>query len=112
MRKLAARECVPCEAGVPPLKGTALNKLHDQLGDDWQVVDQHHLEKTYTCNNFREALDMTNRVGALAERVGHHPGIYLTWGKMKISIWTHAIDGLAESDFILAAKIEEMLNAT
>ena len=72
----------------------------------WQVVDGHHLEKTYRFADFGEALAFTNRIGAVAERQGHHPDIHLTWGKVGVSIWTHKIDGLTESDFILAAKFD------
>ena len=111
MSELAARECVPCRRGVPPLKGAALTELHTKLGHDWQVVDDHHLEKTYICKDFRAALEFTNRVGELAERLGHHPDIYLTWGKVTVTIWTHVIDGLAEADFIFAAKTEALWNA-
>jgi 4a-hydroxytetrahydrobiopterin dehydratase len=109
MSDLAAKDCVPCKGGVPPLKGEALRELQGQLGSDWQVVDEHHLEKTYRFKNFREALDFTDRVGELAERQGHHPDIYLAWGKVKLSIWTHKIDGLTESDFVLAAKADRLL---
>jgi 4a-hydroxytetrahydrobiopterin dehydratase len=110
MSELSDRECIPCQGGVPPLAGKALSDLHDQLGQDWRVVDDHHLEKTYSWKDFREALDFTNRVGELAEEIGHHPDIYLSWGKVKVSIWTHTIDGLAESDFIFAAKTDELQN--
>lgn len=108
MDELAARECVPCKGGVPPLKGTQLTDLSNKLGHGWQVIQEHHLEKTYPFKNFREALAFTNQVGELAESVGHHPDIYLAWGKVKITIWTHKIDGLTDSDFVLAAKIESL----
>jgi len=108
MNELAAKECVPCKGGVPPLKGEDLRKVKQQLGRDWTVPDEHHLEKEFAFKNFRQALDFTVRVGELAERVGHHPDLYLSWGKVKINIWTHKINGLTESDFILAAKIEEL----
>jgi 4a-hydroxytetrahydrobiopterin dehydratase len=108
MNELAAQECVPCKGSVPPLKGTALQELQNKLGRHWGVVDEHHLEKQFDFKNFKQALAFTNRVGELAEDVGHHPDIYLAWGKVKIQIWTHKIDGLTESDFILAAKIEEL----
>jgi 4a-hydroxytetrahydrobiopterin dehydratase len=111
MSELAARECIPCKGGVPPLKGAKLTELHDKLGHDWQIVDAHHLEKTYTCKDFRAALDLTNRIGELAECIGHHPDIHLAWGKVKVTIWTHTIDGLTESDFIFAAKSDELQNA-
>ncbi|MDB6067043.1 MAG: pterin-4-alpha-carbinolamine dehydratase [Pedosphaera sp.] len=108
MNELAQKECVPCKGGTPPLKGFDLSKLADQLGDDWQVVDEHHLEKDYKFKNFREALTFTNKVGELAEKVGHHPDIYLAWGKVKLTIWTHSAGGLTESDFIFAAKVDEL----
>lgn len=108
MDELAARECVPCKGGVPPLKGKQLTDLSNKLGHGWQVIQEHHLEKTYPFKNFREALAFTNQVGELAESVGHHPDIYLAWGKVKITIWTHKIDGLTDSDFVLAAKIESL----
>jgi 4a-hydroxytetrahydrobiopterin dehydratase len=74
----------------------------------WQVVDDHHLSKTYTFSDFRSALDFVNRVGAVAEEQGHHPDLYLAWGKVEVKTWTHKIDGLTESDFILAAKIDRL----
>ncbi|MFN7947364.1 MAG: 4a-hydroxytetrahydrobiopterin dehydratase [Blastocatellia bacterium] len=107
MSELSAKTCVPCRGGVPPLKGEEIAKLHAQL-EGWQVTGEHHLEKSYSFPDFRQALDFTNRVGELAEEQDHHPDIYLAWGKVGIKIWTHKIDGLTESDFILAAKIDEL----
>ena len=111
MNELAAKECVPCKGGVPPLKGRALQELQHKLGADWIVSGEHHLEKEFKFKNFRDALAFTNKVGELAEGQNHHPDIYLAWGKVKITIWTHKIDGLTESDFVLAAKIEELQSA-
>jgi 4a-hydroxytetrahydrobiopterin dehydratase len=85
-----------------------LKKYQDQL-PDWRVVNEHHVEKSFVFPDFKQALDFVNRVGELAEQQGHHPDIYLTWGQAKIQIWTHKIDGLTESDFILAAKIDRLL---
>jgi 4a-hydroxytetrahydrobiopterin dehydratase len=76
------------------------------LGGEWQVVDDHHLEKEYRFKDFREALDFTNRVGELAESVAHHPDILLAWGRVKLTVWTHKIDGLHEADFVFAAKAD------
>ena len=101
---LAEKHCVPCRGGVPPLSGEALETLKAQL-PDWQVADGHHLTRTFTFPDFRTALDFVNRAGAVAEEEGHHPDLWLSWGKVEVKTWTHKIDGLTESDFILAAKI-------
>lgn len=108
MVALAEKECVPCKGGVAPLKGAELENLARQLKPGWRAVDEHHLEKEYKFKDFREALAFTNKVGALAEAQGHHPDIYLAWGKVKLTIWTHKIDGLTESDFVLAAKADNL----
>jgi 4a-hydroxytetrahydrobiopterin dehydratase len=105
---LAEKQCIPCKGGVPPLQGEEVKKLARQLEADWQVVDEHHLERTFRFDNFRRALEFTNRVGALAEEQGHHPDIFLSWGKVRLQVWTHKIDGLTESDFILAAKVDRI----
>ncbi len=107
MIDLAAKACVPCRGGVPPLKGADLQELQQELST-WRVVDEHHLEKTFEFSDFRSALDFTNRIGHLAEEQGHHPDIHLAWGKVTVLIWTHKINGLTESDFILAAKIDRL----
>lgn len=104
---LADKKCVPCRGGTPALKGAELEKLHSSV-PDWQVVDEHHLHREFRFPDFKQALDFVNRVGAIAESEGHHPDILLSWGKAGIAIWTHKIDGLTESDFILAAKIDRL----
>jgi 4a-hydroxytetrahydrobiopterin dehydratase len=104
---LARKECVPCKGGVSPLKGEELKHLNEQI-DGWDVIEEHHLSRTYKFSNFVKALEFVNKVGSIAEQQGHHPNIFLTWGKARIEIWTHKIDGLTESDFILAAKIDEI----
>ncbi len=107
MTKLAHRKCVPCRGNVPPLKGDEINVLLADL-DQWEVVGEHHLAKTYRFPDFAEALAFVNRIGAVAEEEQHHPDIHLSWGTVRVELWTHKIDGLTESDFILAAKIDEM----
>jgi 4a-hydroxytetrahydrobiopterin dehydratase len=104
---LAAKQCVACRGGVPPLKGEALETLRRQL-PQWTVIDEHHLTREFAFPDFRKALDFTVKVGELAEEQWHHPDILLSWGKVAITIWTHKIDGLTESDFILAAKIDQL----
>ena len=109
MSDLAKKSCIPCRGGVPPLKGTQLADLQEKLKNDWKIIDEHHLEKEYSFKNFKEALDFTIKVGELAENQDHHPDIFLTWGKVKVTIWTHKINGLTESDFIFAAKTDREL---
>lgn len=105
---LASEKCIPCRGGVPPLAGEELEALARELGNGWRVVDGHHLEKEYAFPDFAGGLAFTNRVGALAEAEGHHPDIHLAWGKVRITIWTHKINGLARGDFVLAAKIDRL----
>jgi 4a-hydroxytetrahydrobiopterin dehydratase len=110
MPDLASKTCVPCRGGVPPLKGMELATIHKQIPEwaHWKVVNEHHDTRSYTFPDFQQAHDVVNRVGAVAEAQGHHPDIFLTWGKLEINIWTHKIDFLTESDFIMAAKIDKL----
>jgi len=107
MSELSSKTCVPCRGGVPPLEGAELQKLSKQV-PGWKVVEGHHITRTFAFPDFRQALDFVNKVGELAETQGHHPDIFLTWGKAEITTWTHKINGLSESDFILAAKVDEL----
>lgn len=107
---LAAKRCVPCRGGVPPLAGEELARLLAALGPlGWRVVEGHHLEKEYRFPDFARALAFVDRVGAIAEEQGHHPDLTLAWGRVGIRIWTHKVDGLTESDFVLAAKCDRAL---
>jgi 4a-hydroxytetrahydrobiopterin dehydratase len=110
MTDLASKQCVPCRGGVPPLKGAELQAVAGQV-QGWQVVNEHHITKSYKFPDFVNALAFVNKVGALAEEQGHHPDIFLAWGCADVTIWTHKIDGLTESDFILAAKIDRIAAA-
>lgn len=103
---LADNKCVPCRGGVPALEPSKIQELLGQLESGWSLNDQGHIERTYTFPNFAEALAFVNRVGNVAELEGHHPDLYLAWGKCKVEIWTHKIQGLTESDFYLAAKAD------
>jgi len=107
MSELANKTCVPCRGGVPPLAGEELARLAREV-PQWKVVDGHHITRTFTFPDFRQALAFVNKVGELAEEQGHHPDIFLAWGKSEITTWTHKINGLTESDFILAAKIDRL----
>ncbi|MHC4396373.1 MAG: 4a-hydroxytetrahydrobiopterin dehydratase [Planctomycetota bacterium] len=108
---LLKSQCIPCQGGVEPLKGKVIAELLKQLAKDWQVIDEHHLEKEYRFRNFKQSLEFVNKVGELAEIQGHHPDIYLAWSRVRLIIWTHKIDGLHENDFILAAKADELAAA-
>ncbi len=108
MSELAARECKPCRGDTPRLTGDALPALRAQLDPAWEVIDEHHLARSFAFRNFREALAFTNRVGELAEAQNHHPDLHLAWGKVRLELWTHAIDGLSESDFVFAAKLDRL----
>jgi 4a-hydroxytetrahydrobiopterin dehydratase len=107
MTDLASKHCIPCRGGVPPLAGKDLERLAEQV-PGWRVVDGHHITKTFKFPDFRQALSFVNKVGNVAEEEGHHPDILLSWGKAEVTPWTHAINGLTESDFILAAKIDRI----
>ncbi|MBA3424282.1 MAG: 4a-hydroxytetrahydrobiopterin dehydratase [Rubrobacteraceae bacterium] len=108
MSELASKTCVPCRGDTPPLKGADREELSRQL-PEWDVVEEHHLTKTFRFGNFREALDFVGRVGELAEEQGHHPDIAFGWGRAEVTIFTHKIDGLTESDFVLAAKVDGLV---
>ena len=110
MASLASKTCVPCRGGVPPLKGQDLATLQKQV-PEWQVVNEHHIVRQFKFPDFKQALAFVNRVGELAEEQGHHPDILLAWGKAEITLWTHKIDGLTESDFIMAAKMDRLLSS-
>ena len=107
MSELASKTCVPCKGGTPPLKGEKLEELRRQV-PEWEVVEEHHLRRRFRFKNFRESLSFVNRVGELAEEQGHHPDIGFGWGYAEISVWTHKINGLTESDFIFAAKVDTL----
>lgn len=104
---LTSKRCVPCEGDTPALSGKALESLRAEV-PAWGVEREHHLTREYAFPDFRTALDFTQKVGLLAEEEGHHPDIHLSWGKVGIELWTHAVHGLSENDFILAAKIEAL----
>ena len=109
MSELARRECVPCKGSVPPLKGSAIGALLEELGGSWRVVDEHHLENEFRFKNFKEALAFVNKVGGLAEKVNHHPDLHVSWGRVKVTLYTHKIGGLSETDFVFAAKTDTLL---
>ncbi len=107
MSQLARKKCLPCRGGTPPLPREQIEILHAQL-PQWEVILGHHLRRVFRFPDFQTALDFVNRIGDVAEAEGHHPNLSLAWGRVEVEVWTHKIDGLSESDFILAAKIDEL----
>jgi len=107
MSQLAGKKCIPCSGGVPPLKSEEIERLKGEV-PEWDIVGGHHLSRQYRFPDFLQTQEFVNKVGAVAEAEGHHPNITFTYGQARIDIWTHKIDGLTESDFILAAKIDQL----
>lgn len=101
---LADNKCIPCRGGVPPMAREEAEQLLEQLDRGWSINDKGHLARQYTFKDFAGALAFVNRVGAVAEQEGHHPDLYLSWGKCRVELWTHKIKGLTKSDFYMAAK--------
>ena len=109
MQNLALKKCVPCEGGMPPLEKSRTQELLKEI-PGWQLEGNKKISREFRFKNFKEALAFVNRVGALAEEEGHHPDIFVhDWNKVRLELSTHAIKGLSENDFILAAKIETLL---
>lgn len=106
---LANKNCVPCQGGIPPLGEEAVNRLLTQLKNDWNTSELGHLYKQFKFKDFMSAMNFANQVAALSEQQAHHPDLTISWGACNVEIWTHKINGLTESDFILAAKIETII---
>ena len=106
---LADQACEACTSEDEPLTESGYAEYLDELdGDVWTVVDEHHLEGTYEFEDFRDALEFTYEVGELAEEEWHHPDIHLQWGEVRIEMWTHKIDGLHKTDFVMAARMDRI----
>ncbi len=112
MSELASKKCIPCEVGSHTsgahLMADEVERLRKEV-PEWEIIDWHHLSRRFTFKNFAEALTFVNKVGAIAESEGHHPDITFGWGYATATLFTHAVDGLSENDFILAAKIDTIL---
>jgi 4a-hydroxytetrahydrobiopterin dehydratase len=106
-QSLAERHCKPCKGNIPPMKSDDLARYHKELGESWNVIGEHHLEKEFKLKDWQEAVFLTDKIAELADQEDHHPDVVLSYGKVKVSLWTHKIDGLSENDFILAAKIDK-----
>ena len=109
MNRLIAKECVPCRGGVPPLSHGLIQPFANELSN-WQVMNDHHISRTFIFFDFEDSMKFVNHVAVIAEQEEHHPDIYISYNTVRLDIWTHKIDGLTESDFILAAKIDRVLH--
>ena len=103
---LASKRCIPCQGGVPPLDEGQCEELASGIDEGWAVVDVHHLRSVWAFPDFSTALEFVNSAGAVCEQEGHHADFEVGWGRVVAKIWTHKIDGLTESDFVLAAKFD------
>ena len=113
MNDLINKKCVPCEGGATPFDISEIHKYQKKV-DGWEIIKNdkniYFLEKKFKFKNFLASQDFVNKVGEISEQEGHHPDIMFGWGYAKINIITHAIEGLSENDFILAAKIDKVTN--
>lgn len=109
--RLLAKRCIPCKGGVPPLDAAAIAPLEKELGEEWDVIDEHHLFREFKFKDFAQALAFTVKIGEISQDQNHHPDIHLSWGMVGVEIFTHKIDGLTESDFVLAAKFSQAYSA-
>lgn len=108
---LAHETCLPCQGGVAPMPMPEALNLLKNLNIAWSINSLGHLERIFLVKNFKEALNLANKLGDTAEEAKHHPDLLVSYGKLKVEIWTHKIDGLTKSDFILAAKFDQALAA-
>ena len=106
---LADKKCVPCEGGIPAIEGADIENYTNQLKTKWDVVDGKMIRREFTFPDFSAAMDFANRIAAIAEEEGHHPDLYISWGMVVVTLFTHAIGGLSENDFIVAAKINDLI---
>jgi len=107
MSNLSNQKCIPCQGGMPPIAEEKREQLLLEL-NEWEIIDKHHLSKSYQLKNFKEALDLVNKISTTAEVENHHPDIEFGWGYVRVKIYTHKIENLTESDFVLAAKIDKI----
>ena len=108
MTKLKDSKCVPCSEGADPLKHDEIEEHLKEVNSEWENIEDKKIERSFKFKDFAEALEFTNKVGEIAEEEGHHPNINLSWGRVKIQLYTAKIKGLHLNDFILAAKIDEI----
>lgn len=114
VKTLAQQTCIPCSGSLPPATADEITQMHHQI-PDWSLIrsgDIPQLQRQYRFADFQQALEFTNRVGAIAETANHHPALLTEWGKVTVTWWTHAIKGLHQNDFVMAAKTDEIATAS
>ncbi|OGY99319.1 MAG: hypothetical protein A2945_05130 [Candidatus Liptonbacteria bacterium RIFCSPLOWO2_01_FULL_52_25] len=104
---LTQKHCVPCEGGTPPLSAKEVEKYHTSV-PDWKVLDSRKITKEFKFKDFKGAMVFVNKIAEIAEAEGHHPDLIISYNRVRIELWTHAVAGLSENDFILAAKIDAL----
>lgn len=105
---LSEKKCKPCEGGIPALNSEDIKELQGHIRNDWEISENKKLIREYSFVNYRHTMDFVNKVAQLAEKEGHHPVMHVYYGRIVIELWTHAIDGLSENDFIMASKIDKI----
>jgi len=109
MSELAKKTCIPCQGGVPPLEKEQCKKMMELLNDDWQLSEEaNKLRLSLTFDNFEKPMQLAQDIGQMADEQWHHPELHIGYGHLDVEVWTHKIDGLVESDFIFAAKVDEI----
>ena len=115
MTGLLSKKCVPCEAGIPPLSKEKIAEYIKQLSSEWQLIEEKNIpriKKRFKFANFKDAIAFVNKIANLAEKEGHHPNIFVFYNKVDIELYTHAIKGMHDNDFIMAAKIDELIKSS
>jgi len=105
---LSDKKCKPCEGGVPPLNPQEISEYKKKISAGWTVEENHKIGKVFLFVNYKHTMDFVNKVASLAEEEGHHPVMHVYYSRIEIELWTHAINGLSENDFIMAAKIDKL----
>ena len=105
---LSEKKCTPCEGGIPPLDPKEIDELKVHIKNDWEIPGNKKLTKEYSFVNYKHTMDFVNKAAQLAEEEGHHPVMHVYYGRVVVELWTHAINGLSENDFIMAYKIDKI----
>lgn len=107
---LSAKKCVPCEGGVEPFTPEQISDYLEEQGKDWFLDDYKKISRDFRFKDYRQTIDFVNKVAEIAEAENHHPVLHVFYGKVVVELWTHSIGGLSENDFILAAKINKLVD--